>query len=151
MKKTILGFALILALMVGCSSNETSGKGKGEIIEVNEIEVKELMAKSEPTFLYVSSPFESDKEKDSTIKLDISNTIKKEKIDVYDFNLAKVTTVDPFTTSVSEFNVKNNTHSLAFYQDSEFKEEIDLTDVENADVPKTIDEFIKTMKSRYLE
>jgi phosphate-selective porin len=78
----------------------------------------------------------------------MKDVIMKAKIDVYDFNLSKVA-IDR-NTRLSDFNVKSGTQHLAFYKDGELKKEIDLDEVTDSDLSSTIEQFIKSMKSTYI-
>lgn len=151
MRKRIIFVFLTIAILIfmGCERN-----GLIESSEVRELDLKEVKAfmdEKKTGFLYVKSALESDKESDHVHLKRIEDVAKAEKIDFYVFDESGLPESEFFEQDISKLTVEQYSGTFAFYLDGEMKEELDFSDLSEADVLNEVEKFVQKVKQDYLK
>lgn len=136
---SVIALIIVFSIIViGCSNSGSKG-----LVELSPKEMKEYMDSKESGFVMLSS----DKDERSTWISEAKKSAEEQKVTIRELN-EKGDDV-PGTSNPTDWGLSQDRSSIAYYQNGELKEQIDLKDSNPDDLKNDIDNFIKKAQERY--
>lgn len=136
---SVIALIVILSVIViGCSNSDNKG-----LLELSPKEMKKYMDSKESGFVMLSSK----KDKRAAWIKEAKKSSEEQKITIRELNEKRDDV--PGTSNPNDWGLSQDRNTLAYYQNGELKEQIDLDEIEPSKLKSEIDNFIKKVQEDY--
>lgn len=136
---SVIALIVILSvIVVGCSNSDNKG-----LLELSPKEMKKYMDSKESGFVMLSSK----KDKRAAWIKEAKKSSEEQKITIRELNEKREDV--PGTSNPNDWGLSQDRNTIAYYQNGELKEQIDLEEIEPDKLKSEIDKFIKKVQEDY--
>jgi len=136
---SVIALIVILStIVIGCSNNDNKG-----LLELSPKAMKKYMDSKESGFVMLSSK----KDKRAAWIKEAKKSSEEQKVTIRELNEKRDDV--PGTSNPNDWGLSQDRNTLAYYQNGELKEQIDLDEIEPSKLKSEIDNFIKKVQEDY--